>query len=90
MLGTLDGRDKPGQDEVIRPISSLVRPQNFPPTALRGAGEGAERSEAGEGGVLQDPVPGGLTAEQGTALWSAVFALETLDDVRPLVARTSI
>ena len=31
-----------------------------------------------------------LPREQGTALWDAVFALETLDDVRPLAARTSI
>ncbi len=31
-----------------------------------------------------------LPPEQGTALWDAVFALETLDDVRPLAARTSI
>jgi hypothetical protein len=30
MLGTLDGRDKPGQDEVIRPISLLFRRKVFP------------------------------------------------------------
>jgi hypothetical protein len=34
----VDGRDKPGQDEVIRPISSLVRAQNFSRTALPGIG----------------------------------------------------
>jgi hypothetical protein len=31
-------RDKPGQDEVIRPISSLVRPQNFPGQSCAFAG----------------------------------------------------
>src|ERR1700674_4673583 len=40
LLEAVDGRAEPGQDEVIRPISSLVRPQNFLRTALRGAGEG--------------------------------------------------
>ena len=30
-----------------------------------------------------------LTPERGTALWAAVFALETLDDVRPLARLTA-
>jgi sulfide dehydrogenase cytochrome subunit len=30
LLEGVDGRAKPGQDEVIRRILSLVRPQNFP------------------------------------------------------------
>jgi hypothetical protein len=40
LLEGVDGRAKPGQDKVIRPISSLFRPQHFPRTALRDAGEG--------------------------------------------------
>jgi hypothetical protein len=45
----VDGRVKPGQDETREPISFLLPPQDFPRTALRTAGEGAERSKAGEG-----------------------------------------
>src|SRR5712692_7609148 len=48
-------RVEPGQDEIGRRIPSLGRRQIFPRTALRTAGEGAERSEAGEGAV------GGMT-----------------------------
>jgi hypothetical protein len=40
LLEGVDGRDKPGQDEVIRPTSSFVRPQDFP------------GGEAGEGNVM--------------------------------------
>jgi hypothetical protein len=45
-------RDKPGQDEVIRPISSLVRPQNFPRTALRPGGREKDPSEFNSVGLL--------------------------------------
>ena len=46
LLEAVDGRDEPGQDEVIQPISSLVRPQNFPgqPCAPRERGGQARRA----------------------------------------------
>jgi hypothetical protein len=32
------GRDKPGQDEISRSFCSVIRPQDFPRTALRESG----------------------------------------------------
>jgi hypothetical protein len=34
-LDRVDARDKPGQDETMRPSGSLIPPQNFSRTALR-------------------------------------------------------
>jgi hypothetical protein len=47
LLEAVDGRAEPGQDEVIRPISSLIRPQNFPRTALRFRGDDGTRADEG-------------------------------------------
>jgi hypothetical protein len=51
-LKGVDGRDKPGQDEVIRPISLLFGRRIFPRTALPLAGEGM-----GRGSVRVDTGP---------------------------------
>ena len=37
-LEGVDGRDKPGQDEISGSICSVIRPQDFPRTALRFCG----------------------------------------------------
>ena len=60
-------------------------------TAVLGSPERPLPPEAARAKFIDcwDSVPG-LPPDQGTALWDAVFALETLGDVRPLAARTSI
>jgi 2-methylcitrate dehydratase PrpD len=60
-------------------------------TAVLGSPERPLPPEAARAKFIDcwDFVPG-LPPDQGTALWDAVFALETLGDVRPLAARTSI
>jgi hypothetical protein len=75
MLGTLDGRDKPGQDEVIQPISSLLRPQNFPRTALRSAGAGGPslKGLVGEGTAafqLSRPHPDSADGDLDRRWWN--------------------
>ena len=51
-LEGVDGRDRPGQDEISGSICSVIRPQDFPRTALRTPGTSPGRRVRGIAVVL--------------------------------------
>jgi hypothetical protein len=82
-LEGVDGRDRPGQDEISGSICSVIRPQDFPRTVLRESGNPGCQGHCGCPLFMPEPAPllspgAGSGMNWGGRLWTLAFARVTI------------